>query len=249
RFLRVLPTTFLKAANSSLMRATSSSVSPNSSPRNPRKSSDRTRELSVGNGGIPPPPPPAIPARRESMGLMDRIIPDPASVTDLARGSARRRSSQQQSQGQSQQGQQQQQHDRSRSSNISAAALFAEKERKQAFDQRLTMAIWELATTHANPAVDLLVCLERTRNIGFRYVDITRSVVIHHGSQDTRVPVENVRWLGSTMRKCEVRILEAEGHGLMASAVVMGNVLTEIAKEWDEWTRAAKGARGERRRD
>ncbi|KAL9089628.1 MAG: hypothetical protein Q9165_005660 [Trypethelium subeluteriae] len=251
RFLRVLPTTFLKAANSSLMRATSSSVSPNSSPRNPRKSADRSRELS-GAGGHGAIPPPAMPARRESLGLMDRIIPDPASVTDLPRGnargdsngfgssssSARRRSSQQQAHPP--------QHDRS---SISAAALFAEKERKQAFDNRLTMAIWELATTHANPAVDLLVCLERTRNIGFRYVDITRSVVIHHGSQDTRVPVENVRWLGSTMRKCEVRILEQEGHGLMASAVVMGNVLMEIAKEWDEWTRAAKGARGERRRD
>lgn len=237
RFLRVLPTTLLKAANSSLMRATSASVSPNSSPRNPRKSSDRIRDVSVsgadsgGGGGATTSP---APQRRESMGLMDRVVPDRASVNNVrssAKGAPPPAAA------------------ADRSSSISAAALFPEKERKQMFDQRLTMAIWDLATTNANPAVDLIVCLERTKNIGFRYVDITRSVVIHHGNQDTRVPVENVKWLGSTMRKCEVRILEGEGHGLMASAMVMGNVLTEIGKEWEEWTRAAKGARGERRRD
>ncbi len=65
------------------------------------------------------------------------------------------------------------------------------------------------------------MCLERRHTIGFRYVDITRPVVIHHGSRDTRVPVENVKWLGKTMRRCEVRVLEGEGHGLMASAAVM----------------------------
>jgi hypothetical protein len=85
--------------------------------------------------------------------------------------------------------------------------------------------------------VDLLVCLERRHTIGFRYVDITRAVVIHHGSKDTRVPVENVRWLGKTMRRCEVRVLEGEGHGLMASAAVMGGVLMEIAREWEDWTK------------
>jgi pimeloyl-ACP methyl ester carboxylesterase len=55
-----------------------------------------------------------------------------------------------------------------------------------------------------------------------RYVDINRAVVIHHGSRDTRVPVENVKWLGKLMRRCEVRILVGEGHGLMANAGVMG---------------------------
>ena len=103
------------------------------------------------------------------------------------------------------------------------------------YDTRLTHAIWDLATSGANPAVDLLVCLERRHTIGFRYVDITRAVVIHHGSKDTRVPVENVRWLGKTMRRCEVRVLEGEGHGLMASAAVMGGVLMEIAREWEDW--------------
>lgn len=117
-----------------------------------------------------------------------------------------------------------------------AANTLADKERQMTYDARLTHAIWDLATSGANPAVDLLVCLERRHEIGFRYVDITRAVVIHHGSKDTRVPVENVRWLGKTMKKCEVRVLEGEGHGLMASAAVMGGVLMEIAREWDDWT-------------
>jgi len=107
-----------------------------------------------------------------------------------------------------------------------------------------------LATSGANPAVDLLVCLERRHTIGFRYVDITRAVVIHHGSKDTRVPVENVRWLGKTMRRCEVRVLEGEGHGLMASAAVMGGVLMEIAREWEDWMKVTgstgKGENGRR---
>lgn len=116
-----------------------------------------------------------------------------------------------------------------------AADAMADKERQTTYDMRLTHAIWELATTGANPAVDLLVCLERRHTIGFRYVDITRPVIIHHGSRDTRVPVENVKWLGKTMRRCEVRVLEGEGHGLMASASVMGSVLMEISKEWEDW--------------
>ena len=118
------------------------------------------------------------------------------------------------------------------------------RERQTVLDTRLTHAIWELATTNANPAVDLLVCLERRHAIGFRYVDITRPVVIHHGSRDSRVPVDNVRWLAKMMRRCEVRVLEGEGHGLMASAFVMGGVLMEIGKEWDDWAKAAAAAGG-----
>lgn len=129
-----------------------------------------------------------------------------------------------------------------------AAILAAyQKERQTEYDTRLTYRIWELATSNANPAVDLLVCLERRQTIGYRYVDINREVVIHHGTKDTRVPVDNVRWLGKTMRRCEVRILEGEGHGLMASAVVMSNVLTEMAKEWEDWTTVVQGkGRGRR---
>lgn len=119
-----------------------------------------------------------------------------------------------------------------------AESALADKQRQETYDTRLTHTIWEVATTGANPAVDLLVCLERRHTIGFRYVDITRPVVIHHGSRDNRVPVENVKWLGKTMRRCEVRVLEGEGHGLMASAAVMGTVLMEISKEWEDWNKA-----------
>ena len=118
-----------------------------------------------------------------------------------------------------------------------------DKERQSAYDTRLTHAIWSLATSNANPAVDLLVCLERRAPIGFRYVDITRAVVIHHGSRDNRVPVDNVRWLAKTMRRCEVRVLEGEGHGLMASAAVMGGVLEEIAREWADWMEVVRNGR------
>lgn len=129
-----------------------------------------------------------------------------------------------------------------------AADALADRERQMTYDARLTHAIWDLATTGANPAVDLLVCLERRHTIGFRYVDITRPVIVHHGSRDTRVPVDNVRWLGKTMKRCEVRVLEGEGHGLMASAGVMGAVLMEISKEWEDWMRVT-GADGRKERE
>jgi pimeloyl-ACP methyl ester carboxylesterase len=124
---------------------------------------------------------------------------------------------------------------------IQEALSIAEKERQRAFDERLTFAIWDRATTNANPATDLIVCLETKQTIGFRYEDINRPVVIHHGSKDSRVPVDNVRWLGKLMRKCEVRILEGEQHGLMASAQVMGNVLTEMARDWEDWNDIVSG--------
>lgn len=109
--------------------------------------------------------------------------------------------------------------------------------RQKLYDTTLTHRTWSLATLNANPAVDLIICLERRRPIGFRYTDITRAVVIHHGANDTRVPQENVRWLSTAMRRCELRILENESHGLMASANVMSNVLSEIGREWEEWNK------------
>ncbi|KAI9790277.1 MAG: hypothetical protein M1816_005302 [Peltula sp. TS41687] len=119
--------------------------------------------------------------------------------------------------------------------------------RQQSYDTRLAHSIWSLSTTNANPTIDLLVCLERRQPIGFRYADITRPpIVIHHGSRDTRVPLENVKWLSSTMKKCEVRVLEGEGHGLMASASVMGSVLVEISKEWEDWDRVVRSTAGGR---
>lgn len=60
------------------------------------------------------------------------------------------------------------------------------------------------------------------------------AIVIHHGSKDARVPLENAKWLASTMKGTEVRVIEGEGHGLMACAGVMSSVLTEMGRELDE---------------
>lgn len=144
------------------------------------------------------------------------------------------------------------------------AAEHAEKERKLEYTSQLMMRTWELATRDSNPATDLLVCLERQRDVGFRYTDVTREVVITHGSDDRRVPLGNVKWLADQVNAralaglaagdlagdsvpptrdgwvdsvfsrggCEVRVLPGEGHGLMASAPIMSDVLTEIAGYW-----------------
>lgn len=140
------------------------------------------------------------------------------------------------------------------------AAEHAEKERQVEYTSRLTQATWDMATRDSNPATDLLVCLERNRDVGFRYTDVGREVVITHGSEDKRVPVANVKWLAEQMNRraqgpgfesgngregsreswassaakggCEVRILEGEGHGLMASPLIMANVLEEMALAW-----------------
>ncbi|KAI9839895.1 MAG: hypothetical protein M1819_000087 [Sarea resinae] len=222
RILRALPTTILKAANSSFMSATSSSVT-SSLPKSPRRTKRKVGTTGRDTPGLGGRETPAPVLRPESVAMLNNPSgmngdrPLTRAAADMAPADD----------------------PNSESNRILAAAAFslAEKERQTIYDARLTHAIWDLATTNANPAVDLLVCLERRQTIGFRYVDITRSVVIHHGSKDTRVPVENVKWLGKTMRRCEVRILEGEGHGLMASAGVMGGVLMEVAKEWEDWMR------------
>ncbi|KAL1899049.1 hypothetical protein Cpir12675_001605 [Ceratocystis pirilliformis] len=223
RILRALPTPFLKAANSSFMTATSSSITSSlpKTPRRKRKSSSQHRSASLTanqdkeNIGFPQGSKPlsdSYPSMTATEN-MDRVKPGLVGAS----GS------------------------RAPETNILNAAFDAlsDKERQKIYDERLTYAIWQLATTGANPAVDLLVCLERRHTIGFRYVDITRPIVIHHGSRDTRVPIDNVRWLGKTLRRCEVRVLEGESHSLMASATVMGSVLMEISKEWDDWIRAS----------
>lgn len=117
------------------------------------------------------------------------------------------------------------------------------------YNKTLTHRIWALATQNANPATDLVVCLERRKTIGFRYPEVTRSVVIHHGAKDTRVPLDNVRWLHSVMKRCDLRVLDNEGHGLMASASAMSAVLSEIAKEWEEWEKIALGKEKKRKED
>lgn len=244
KILRALPTPILKAANSSFMNATSSSITSSlpKQKRAKRKASGKdahrnsthpATDKDAQNGAKIPPDMPTLTRGMVATEEMDQIRPQGASPTGALSPGI--------SGGQNRFG--------GIGSNMAAAtpgdeviaaaeSALAEKERQESYDTRLTHAIWELATTGANPAVDLLVCLERRHTIGFRYVDITRPVVINHGSRDTRVPVENVKWLGQTMRRCEVRILEGEGHGLMASAAVMGTVLMEISKEWEDWNKA-----------
>jgi pimeloyl-ACP methyl ester carboxylesterase len=247
RFLRALPATFLKVANSSFLSATSASLSPNignGTQRKKRKSDNNQRAVSDTTSSTPNR---RTQLRPESIMLMDSSKPSDSALAELARsptndvfpstptGSLFNKSIASAMAAP---------HTRSVSAPMmtplsptfpSLASLESPDARRK-YDEALTAAIWEAATTGANPLVDLLVCLERTHSIGFRYVDITRSVVIHHGSKDTRVPVENVKWLGNAMRRCEVRVLDGEGHGLMASANVMGEVLQEMAKEWEEWS-------------
>lgn len=283
RFLRVLPTPFLKAANSSFMTATSASLKPATKrnkthaakletihqntvadyPSNrPSPASDRP---STSDGHARAGAPDFT--RRESMMLMDQFMPSinpmenfpiPLSQSNeedspLKRGSLVMSATATPM-------------DPSFEYAYSAlnAAEHEEKQRKSEFTSRLTQSTWELATKDSNPATDLLVCLERHRDVGFRYTDVTREVVITHGSEDKRVPVANVKWLAEQMNRralgetsaeaavsvesvargkggCEVRVLEGEGHGLMASPLIMGDVLTEIAGYWTAGKRVAVG--------
>lgn len=218
RILRALPTPILKAANSSFMSATSSSLTTSlprtggkSRKKTPRSTSNEGKDSAKAAKGDSDMPSGGMTSPKADVRNRDATIITTEKSTP--------------------------------EEDVLAAALAsaAEKERQMSYDERLTHAIWTLSTRNANPAVDLLVCLERNRPVGFRYVDITRSVVIHHGARDTRVPVENVKWLGKTMKKCEVRVLAGEGHGLMASAMVMGGVLDEIASEWRDWRRVVEG--------
>lgn len=211
RFLRALPPSLLKVANSTFLSATSASLQrtgPKNSPKNRRKS--------IAPQTVQPqqPRPSMKDDRRQSMMMMDQMMPNASTLNLPSPGDSN--------------------YDAVK--RMQEALSNAELEHQRAFDERLTFAIWDRATANANPATDLIVCLETKQAIGFRYEDINRPVVIHHGSKDSRVPADNVRWLGKLMRKCEVRILEGEQHGLMASAQVMGNVLTEMASDWEDWT-------------
>ncbi|GAO19861.1 hypothetical protein UVI_02053290 [Ustilaginoidea virens] len=240
KILRALPTPLLKAANSSFMTATSSSIT-SSLPKNPRRTKRKSNthgskdDTHATNRNVTPS------QEQENIGSNK---PERQHSSDSEEGLASPKTSHMD------QVPLQGANGPSGSTSVADAVgdPMVDRERRLTYDTRLTHAIWELATTGANPAVDLLVCLERRHPIGFRYVDITRPVVIHHGSRDTRVPVENVKWLGKTMRRCEVRVLEGEGHGLMASATVMGSVLMEMSKEWDDWMRVT-GADGRKDRE
>ena len=223
RILRALPTTFLRAANSSLLSTTSASITT-SLPKSPRRGKRRNNGVETSSSDLE-----NFNANARCDSASSPNIQSKGTDEDCAKENRPLMIK--------------------RPTNSSANSQgISGKGESINYETRLTEAIWEAATTGANPAVDLLVCLERHQPIGFRYVDITRAVVIHHGSKDTRVPVENARWLGKTMRRCEVRVLEGEGHGLMASAIVMSNVLMEMAQEWDDWNRVVKGKAGMERR-
>lgn len=275
-----MPTPILKAANSSFMTATSSSITSslpkqkrakrerrtaaavaakeaNSKAANPSEA-DNKENHSLNHGrdkGLPPSP--AHDFGTSVSESMDRIMAGSSTATAELNGTSqsndnghqqyRSNSSARRSTATSKRPHEKDERILTAAANLASSQL-ADRERQQLYDSRLTHAIWQLATTGANPAVDLLVCLERRHTIGFRYVDITRPVIIHHGSRDTRVPVENVKWLGKTMRRCEVRVLEGEGHGLMASAQVMGGVLMEISREWEEWGRVTGSTKRENER-
>ena len=225
KILRALPTSFLRAANTSFMSATSASIT-SSLPKSPRKSASKRRSLNTSEAVTDSGATANVGTPPDNNDLSPPKYPAAAhNLTPSADNKTLPIL------------------ERGRSDSLDQFAL----ERSQDFDERLTHGIWQLATTNSNPALDLVTCLERRRPIGFRYVDITRAVVIHHGSRDSRVPVENVKWLGRVMKRCDVRVLEGEGHGLMASAGVMGQVLSEAAREWEDWATVTAGKKERRR--
>lgn len=207
RLLRSLPTPFLRVANSGFFAMTSNSLAS----AMPKNSPKRGKRRSLNDLESTPAQAKTKERRNKRNSLPIDSAPEAPSLNRL-------------------------------NSNADAESCItsppdsaAGRERESEYELRLTHAIWEAATTNANPAVDLLVCLERRQDIGFRYADVGKEIVIHHGAKDTRVPVENIEWLSNRMRRCELRVLEEEGHGLMASAKVMGDVLSEVAKEWEDW--------------
>ena len=260
RVLRSLPTPFLKAANSSFFSITSITTSLPRSPKRSKRSKSKSR------GNTPTPASPAVtssngkgttetssnekenrpPMLRRGTSALEDIAND--SRTDLKSPLSIKTSNNKHNKSNIRECDlKEKDTDKSNTATISSSSSPTTDPAPQTtpnYTHRLTTAIWDAATTNANSAIDLIVCLERRQPIGFRYVDITRAVVIHHGSKDTRVPVENVKWMGAAMRRCEVRVLESEGHGLMASAGVMGGVLMEMSREWEDWMRVVKGKRG-----
>lgn len=228
KLLRVLPASFLRAANSTLMSSTTSSIIPKSPRRSKRKSAV------LGNGIVDLPSSLLNGLFNNRESTQQPVFNGNISATDLTDAAAFRPQSRNVKD-----------HSALSASSIRLNDNFS-RAHQYAYDSHLTQRIWDLAQRRANPAVDLLICLERHQTIGFRYVDITRACVFHHGSRDSRVPVENVKWLAKKMRRCEVRVLEDEGHSLMASAKIMAEVLTEVAREWEDWARVTREGRGRR---
>ncbi|KAF2855829.1 alpha/beta-hydrolase [Plenodomus tracheiphilus IPT5] len=161
RFLRALPPSLLKVANSTFLSATSASLQ-----RTGPKNAPKTKRKSTTPQVVQPSRPSLKDDRRQSMMLMDQVLPNANSLTLTNPADP----------------------NYEETKRLQEALTLAERERQRAFDERLTFAIWDRATANANPATDLIVCLETKQTIGFRYEDINRPVVIHHGSKDSRVP-------------------------------------------------------------
>lgn len=228
KVLGILPASFLRAANASFFGAASASIAKSPKTSAQRRSLILARAKSPGSQTSDVSPP--TPTKNESFSCYQAtnnaltsqgVITQRPSIAGAPRATPQAVNH--------------------------ARGTMTPQEHRAAYDAALTPRIWSLATANANPAVDLIICLEKYAPIGFLYTDISRAVVIHHGSRDTRVPVDNVRWLANRMKRCELRVLEGEGHGLMASASVMAEILGEIGGEWDEWARLVKGKKGRRR--
>ena len=209
RFLRALPAPILRAANTSFMSVTSVSLK-------------KTRSSAAGKGADgddPPLPMPDDPTgggsgdghRRESMMLMDRVMPSTSPLdafpdADAPDGGALKRVTTNNTTPQdpalvlSATAYPTDPSFRFAANGLDAAAHAAQA-RQRRYARELTARTWTLATRDSHPATDLLVCLERHRPIGFRYTDVSRAVVITHGADDKRVPAANIRWLAAEMNR------------------------------------------------
>ncbi|CDR37077.1 RHTO0S02e10484g1_1 [Rhodotorula toruloides] len=93
---------------------------------------------------------------------------------------------------------------------------------------------------------DLLVLLERTSpssassssslpgqgQLGFSYADVPHRMKVWYGEKDDRISEASVRWLQREVEgRCEVRVVQGAGHGLMTNSKVMLEVLESIAAE------------------
>lgn len=223
RLLRFIPVQVLKAANATFLGLNTGSMSP------PNKRSSERRASSSSSPG---------PSPSRSRKVMTTLAENTDDLTEQEAG------------GNNQLNMTATASPTDAEFTIASEALSASEHhshaRRNVYSSLLSEKIWALATQDTNPSVDLLVCLEREKSVGFRYVDVQQRVVMVHGDQDKRVPVDNVRWLAAQMKHrhstgqaglastssgCELRVLADEGHGLMANAVVMANVLTEISRE------------------
>ena len=234
KLLRMLPESFFRAVNHSLLSSNASSMSSKT-----RRGGRQKSPFSGGSNTTEAPPISTHGLCNDGEAASSTATLPPQNADTKAPSLSHQRSPSRSTEA-------------ARPSDCTASAIDGHSEnnlaqsRRQAYDRYLTQLIWTLAQRNANPAIDLLVCIERRQSIGFQYVDITRPCVFHHGTRDSRVPVERVKWLAKKMRRGELRILEGEGHSLMASAKITGGVLTEVAREWEDWARVTKGGRGRR---